>query len=63
VSQAAANPVLAALSEAVHLNDAPEMLASLADWIVKADAALGAAKAAGAAEAQAAAQQETPPQM
>ena len=55
VADASSNPVTVALSAAVHLPDAPEVLATLADMIAKADAALGAAKAAGAAEAQAAA--------
>jgi hypothetical protein len=48
---AAANPAIAALSAAVHLPEAPEVLASIADFITKADAALGAAKVQGAAEA------------
>lgn len=55
VQQASANPVVAAISQAVHLPEAPEVLAVLADMIAKADAALGAAKAQGAAEAQQAA--------
>jgi hypothetical protein len=54
-SQLASNPAFAALSAAAHLNAAPELLASLADWIAKADAGLAAAKAQGAAEAQQAA--------
>ena len=48
---AASNPAVAALSAAVHLPEVPEVLAALADFIAKADAALGAAKAQGAAEA------------
>lgn len=51
----ASNPAFAALTAAVHLGDAPEVLQSIADIITKADTALGAAKAAGVAEAQAAA--------
>jgi len=54
-SQMASNPAFAALAAAAHLNAVPELLASLAEWIGKADAALAAAKAAGAAEATAAA--------
>ena len=49
---ASTNPAVAALSAAVHLPEAPEVLAALADFINKADAAIGAAKAQGAAEAQ-----------
>ena len=48
VQDAASNPVIAALSAAVHLPEAPEVLATIADLIGKADAALGAAKAAAA---------------
>lgn len=55
-TKTASNPAFAALTAAVHLGDAPEVLASLADVITKADTALGNAKAAGAAEAQAAAE-------
>jgi hypothetical protein len=55
VQDAASNPVTMALSAAVHLPQAPEVLQVFADMIAKADAALGAAKAAGAAEAQQAA--------
>lgn len=55
VQDAASNPVTVALSAAVHLPEAPEVLQVFADMIAKADAALGAAKAAGAAEAQQAA--------
>ena len=51
VLDAANSPVTAALSAAVHLSEAPEVLAMIADFITKTDAALGAAKAAGAAEA------------
>lgn len=51
IAGASANPVLAALTAAVHLPEAPEVLASIADFIAKADAALGAAKAAGAQQA------------
>jgi len=54
-ARTASNPAFAALTAAVHLGDAPEVLATIADIITKTDAALGAAKAAGAAEAQAAA--------
>jgi hypothetical protein len=53
--QMSSNPAFAALAGAAHLNAAPELLASLAEWIAKADSALAAAKAAGAAEATAAA--------
>jgi len=60
VQDAAANPVTAALAAAVHLPDAPEVLATFAQMIATADAALGAAKAAGAAEAQQAAAPEVP---
>ena len=60
VSDAAANPVTLALSAAVHLPEAPEVLQVFAAMIEKADAALGAAKAAGAAEAQQAAQPPAP---
>jgi hypothetical protein len=56
----AANPAFAALASAVHLPEAPEALAALADLITKWDSALGAAKAAGAAEAQAAAAAQAP---
>jgi hypothetical protein len=52
---AASNPAVAALSAAVHLPEAPEVLAVLADAIAKIDAALGAAKAQGAAEQSASA--------
>jgi len=55
VQEVSSNPVTVALSAAVHLPEAPEVLASIADFITKADAALGAAKAAGATEAQQAA--------
>lgn len=48
---ASQNPAVEALSVAVHLPEAPEVLAALADFITKADAAIGAAKAQGAAEA------------
>lgn len=61
VQQAAANPVVAALSQAVHLPEAPEVLETLAQMITKADEALGAAKAAGAAQAQQAAQADGVP--
>lgn len=53
-TQAASNPVVAALAAAVHLPEAPEVLEMLASLVTKVDASLGAAKAAGAAEAQAA---------
>jgi hypothetical protein len=53
LGDAAANPVTLALSNAVHLPEAPEILASIADFITKTDAALGAAKAAAAAAAAA----------
>jgi hypothetical protein len=43
--QASANPAVAALLAAVHLPEAPEVLAELASTIAKIDAALGAAKA------------------
>lgn len=46
IQGASTNPVLVALSGAVHLPEAPEILASIADFITKTDAALGAAKAA-----------------
>ena len=52
VSDAASNPVTVALAAAVHLPEAPEVLAVIADQIAKFDAALGAAKAAGAAASQ-----------
>jgi hypothetical protein len=48
---ASQNPAVEALSVAVHLPEAPEVLAALADFITKADAAIGAAKEAGAAQA------------
>jgi hypothetical protein len=62
VAQAAAtNPVIAALSAAVHLNEAPDVLASLASAITVLEAKLAAEHAAGVAEGQAAAQTpETP---
>lgn len=49
IQGASANPVLIAISAAAHLPEAPEVLAVIADFIVKTDAALGAAKAAAAA--------------
>lgn len=49
------NPVVAALASAAHINDAPELLQTIADIVTKADAALAASKAAGTAEAQQAA--------
>lgn len=49
---AAANPAVAALSSAVHLPEAPAVLATLATLIGDVDAAIGAAKAKAAAEAQ-----------
>lgn len=52
-SKTASNPVFAALAAAVHLNAAPEALATLAQMIQTMDAALGNAKAAGAAELEA----------
>jgi len=51
--QASANPAVAALLTAVHLPEAPEVLAELASTIAKIDEALGAAKAAVQAEAPA----------
>jgi hypothetical protein len=51
---ASQNPAIAALSSAVHLPEAPEVLAVIADFVGKVDAALGAAKEAGAAQATAA---------
>lgn len=51
----ASNPAFAALTAAVHLSEAPEVLQVIADMITKMDASIAAAKAAGAAEAQAAA--------
>lgn len=54
--KAATNPALNAILAAEHLQEVPEFLATVADWITKADAALANAKAAGAAEATAAAQ-------
>lgn len=51
--QASANPAVAALLGAVHLGEAPEVLAELASTIAKIDAALGAAKAAIQADAPA----------
>jgi hypothetical protein len=49
---AASNPAFAALASAANLGEAPEVLATIAELIVKADQALGEAKAAGAAAAQ-----------
>lgn len=49
--QAAANPAVAALSAAVHLPEAPTVLATLATLINDVDAALGAAKVTGAQQA------------
>lgn len=49
--EAAASPVTAALSAAVHLPEAPEYLQLVADYIAKLDAVIGTAKAAGAAQA------------
>lgn len=48
---AASNPAVAALSAAVHLPEAPTVLATLATLIGDLDAALGAAKETGAAQA------------
>lgn len=53
VQKAASNPVIAAIAQAEHLDDAPEWLEALATEITKVDNALGTAKAAGAAQAQA----------
>lgn len=50
--QLAGNPVVAALASAVHINDAPDLLATIADIVTKADAALVAQHAAGTAEGQ-----------
>jgi hypothetical protein len=50
--QASANPAMVALLSAVHLPQAPELLAALADTINKIEEGLAAAKAAGQAEAQ-----------
>lgn len=49
--QAASNPAVAALSTAVHLPQAPAVLATLATLIGDLDAALGAAKETGARQA------------
>lgn len=57
----AANPALAAIASAVHLGEVPEFLATIADLVTKADAAIAASKAAGAAEAQQAAAQPAEP--
>lgn len=51
LSDAAASPVTAALSAAVHLNEAPSALQLVANFITSLDATLGEAKAAGAAQA------------
>lgn len=51
VQDASTNPVVLALSQAVHLPDAPEVLQGLAALITSADNALGAAKAQAAAPA------------
>ncbi len=48
---ASANPAVAALSAAVHLPEAPTVLATLATLIGDLDAALGAAKETGAQQA------------
>ena len=48
---AASDPAAAALSSAVHLPEAPEVLAGLAAFIGAVDAALGAAKETGAQQA------------
>lgn len=50
--QASSNPAMIALLSAVHLPEAPELLAALADTINKIEAGLAAAKEAGAASAQ-----------
>jgi hypothetical protein len=50
--QASANPAVTALLSAVHLGEAPELLAELAQTIIKIDVQRAAAKAAGAAAAQ-----------
>lgn len=59
-SKTAANPAFQALAAAEHLSGAPELLQTIADIIVKADAALAASKAQGAAEAQQAAAMPPP---
>lgn len=48
---ASTNPAVAALSTAVHLPEAPSVLATLAVLIGDVDAALGAAKETGAQQA------------
>lgn len=47
------NPAIAVLADAVHLPQAPEVLAELASFIGVVENALGAAKAAAAAQAPA----------
>lgn len=51
LSDAAASPVTAALSAAVHLNEVPSALQLVASFIQQLDATLGEAKSAGAAQA------------
>jgi hypothetical protein len=57
---AASNPAVAALSAAVHLPEAPTVLATLATLIGDLDAALGAAKVTGAQQAAEQAEQQAP---
>jgi hypothetical protein len=59
--KAATNPALAAILNAAHLSEVPEFLATIADLVVKADAALAAQHAAGVAEGTAAAQAAAAP--
>lgn len=47
----AANPAVAAIANAEHLNEVPELLESFAQEVQRIDVALGNAKAAGAAKA------------
>lgn len=50
--QASGNPAVMALLGAVHLGEAPELLAEIAQTVIRMDEALGNAKAAAAAAAQ-----------
>ena len=52
VQDAATNPITLAVSAALHLQEAPEVLQTIADLIAKADAALGAAGSAAAPPAE-----------
>lgn len=51
VTAAESNPVVQAVSAAVHLPEVPDLLSALASFVTVVDGALGKAKEAGAAAA------------